>query len=378
MSDVRARKQQVCTRCVLDTTVPDITFDARGVCHFCREYDGRAARDVHTGDEGRRLLDAIVADVRKRGEGKDYDCVIGVSGGVDSTYVACIVKKQLGLRPLAVHVDNGWNSELAVKNIEEVLRRLDIDLSTNVLDWEEFRDLQRSFLEAGIANAEIPSDHAIQATLFRSAREHGIRYIFTGSNVVTEAILPSSWMYDAHDLRLIKAVQKRFGRVPLRSFPTISYASLAIDLLVRGLKFVPVLNFVTFNKAEAKQLLIDELGWRDYGGKHYESTYTKFFQGYILPTKFDIDKRKAHLSTLIASGQITREVALAELAVPPYAPDEVERDLEYVIKKLGYSREEFDRMMAKAPKRAQDYPNSEALKNRLGALVSLARKRSMK
>lgn len=377
MSDVLAQRRQVCTRCVLDTTVPDITFDANGVCHFCREYDVRAARDVHTGPEAQRLLDGILAEVRKEGQGKDYDCVIGVSGGVDSTYVAYIVKKQLGLRPLAVHVDNGWNSELAVKNIEEVLRRLEIDLSTNVLDWEEFRDLQRSFLEAGIANAEIPSDHAIQATLFRSAREHKIRYIFTGSNVVTEAILPSSWMYDAHDLRLIKAVQKRFGRVPLKSFPTISYSSLAIDLLVRGLKFVPVLNFVTYNKAEAKQLLIDELGWRDYGGKHYESIYTKFFQGYILPTKFDIDKRKAHLSTLIASGQITRDEALAELATPPYAPDEVERDLEYVIKKLGYTRAEFDRIMTTPPKRAQDYPNSEALKNRLGALVKLARKRSM-
>lgn len=378
MSTTTSGRRSICARCVLDDTVPDIEYGPDGVCNYCRHYDERAARDLHLGPDGQRLLDGTLADVRRRGEGKEYDCVIGVSGGVDSTYVAYVVKRQLGLRPLAVHVDNGWNSELAVKNIEEVLRRLDIDLSTNVLDWNEFRDLQKSFLAAGIANAEIPSDHTIQATLFAAARERGVRYIFTGSNVVTEAILPSSWMYDAHDLRLIKAVQRRFGTVPLRTLPTISYARLAYDLLVGGIKFVPILNFVPYSKAEAKRVLIDELGWRDYGGKHYESTYTKFFQGYILPTKFGIDKRKAHLSNLIASGQIDRSAALEELAQPTYPPGDLERDLEYVIKKLGYSRAEFDAIMAAPPKRAQDYPNAERLKNAFGFLAKLARRRAMK
>ena len=375
MTDGRALR--TCTYCVLDTSVPDIEFDAVGRCQFCRAYDERVKTDLHLDERGQALLATLVEDIKRQGRASDYDCIIGVSGGVDSTYVAYVVK-QFGLRPLAVHVDNGWNSELAVQNIEQTLRRLDIDLTTNVLDWNEFRDLQRSFLAAGIANAEIPSDHAIQATLFKAATEHKCRYIITGSNLVTEAILPSSWMYDAHDLRLLKGIQNRFGTLPLKSFPMISYPRLAWFLLVRRIKFVPILNFVPYDKAAAKQLLIDELAWRDYGGKHYESTYTKFFQGYILPTKFGIDKRKAHLSTLIASGQISRDDALVELGTPPYPPDDLDRDQEYVLKKLGYSESEFEAMMVSPPHRAQDYPNLDRLRSLLGFVARRARKRAMK
>lgn len=370
--------ERSCTSCVLDTTVPDITFDDDGVCNFCHRYRERIATELRYDEAGQRRLAELVEEIKAAGRDQPYDCIVGISGGVDSTYVAYVAKRKYGLRPLAIHVDNGWNSELAVQNIEQTLRRLDIDLHTNVLDWEEFRDLQRSFLASGIANAEIPTDHAIVATLFQTARSMKIKHVLTGSNLVTEAVLPESWMYDAYDLRLIKAVHKRFGTVPLATYPKLSYIRLGIMLGVQGYKFVNVLNFEPYHKAEVKALLTTELGWRDYGGKHYESVFTKFFQGVILPRKFGIDKRKAHLANLVLSGQITRDEAVAELATPPYPEEDLERDREYVIKKLGYTSAEFDAIMAAPPKRAQDYPNGEWMKRFFGTLAGFARRRALR
>jgi N-acetyl sugar amidotransferase len=368
---------RICIRCVLDTSVPDIEFDANGVCSYCHLYDRRVAAELRYDEAGRRRLRELVAEIQAAGSGKPYDSLLGVSGGADSTYVAYVAKK-LGLRPLAIHVDNGWNSELAVQNIERTLRRLDIDLITNVLDWSEFRDLQKSFLRAGIANAEIPTDHSIVASLFQTARKMKIKHILTGSNLVTEAILPDSWMYDAYDLRLIKSVQRRFGTMSLKTFPKLSYARLGFMLGVQGYKFVNLLNFEPYVKSDVKELLARELEWRDYGGKHYESIYTKFFQGWILPTKFNIDKRRAHLSNLVMAGQITRNQALAELESPAYAPEDVEPDRAYTIKKLGLTDDQFDEIMSAAPHDALEYPNSAWMKQRFGALARIARRRAIR
>lgn len=371
-------KYRICQRCIIDTTVPDIVFDEAGVCNFCRHYDERVERELFCDEAGRARLDQFMARVKRRGEGKPYDCLIGVSGGLDSAYVAYLIKRHYGLRPMAVHLDNGWNSDVAVTNVKKILSALDIDLETHVLDWEEFKDLQVSFLKASIANAEIPTDHAILATLFRTAARHGLTDIITGSNIVTEAIMPEAWMYDATDWRLIKAVQKRFGVSALKRFPSIRLIDFAYYIFVRGIRFFPLLNYMPYNKAEARRVLQQELGWQDYGEKHYESVYTRFFQAYLLPRKFGIDKRRAHYSTMILSGQMTRDEALRRMAEPPLPPELADADRDYVIKKLCLSQEEFDAVMALPVKSFANYPNNLRWRRGLSLLVRLGRRRAIR
>ena len=342
----------------MDTSVPDIEFDADGICNYCKLYETRIHSELLSGEAAQQRLDGLANAIKAHGANKPYDCVIGVSGGVDSTYVAYIVKRKLGLRPFAVHLDNGWNSELAVNNIERTMKNLDIDLYTYVLDWEEFKDLQNSFLRSSVANCEIPTDHAIIATLFKSAATKNIPYILAGDNIVTEAIMPRSWMYDARDLRLLRAIHHQFGTVKLRNFPTISLPQLFYYVCVKKIRYIPILNLFRYVKSEAKQILQDELGWRDYGGKHRESIYTRFFQSYILPKKFNIDKRIAHLSCLIMSGQISRDEALAELEQPAFSSHEVEEDEVFVTKKLGFTIDEFERLLKEPPKSYANYPNN--------------------
>ncbi|HEU4681358.1 MAG TPA: N-acetyl sugar amidotransferase [Gemmatimonadales bacterium] len=363
----------VCVRCVMDTSDPEIRFDEQGVCNHCHAYDALAAREVRTGQEGKKALLRIVDRIKARGRGKQYDCVMGVSGGVDSTYLAYIAK-QLGLRPLAVHMDNGWDSELAVSNIEKVLKTLSLDLYTEVLDWEEFRDLQLAFLKASVSDAEIPTDHAIGAAIYRVASERGIRYVLSGENVVTEGILPGSWTYGVWDWKYIRSVHQRFGSIPLRTFPHYSLADLFYYRAARQIRSIRPLNFLPYAKGEVMRVLQHELGWKYYGGKHYESIYTRFFQGYILPRKFGIDKRKAHLSTLICSGQITRAAAFTELSCQSYTPELQRQDHEYVTKKLGLRPEEFAAIMALPIRTHRDFANAEAIFHRVRGLVHGARR----
>lgn len=344
----------------MDTSDPDITFDPKGVCNHCRRYDALLSSRVMHGAEGAAALEAIVAEIKAHGQGRDYDCIIGVSGGVDSTYVAYRVKR-LGLRPLAVHLDNGWNSELAVKNIERVLRRLDIDLCTHVLDWEEFKALQISFLKASTPDGEIPSDHAIQALLWRQAIKHGVRYIISGMNFTTESISVPAWAYGHSDWRYIRDVHRQFGGGELRSYPHFTLPFLLYVNAVRRVRVVSLLNYIEYNKSDAMKVLQEELGWQYYGGKHYESIYTRFYQGYILPVKFGIDKRVGHLSDLINSGQITREQALEELKKPPYAEAMFKIDYDFVLKKLGFDEVGFQALMKQPPKTFRSYRNSYAL-----------------
>ncbi len=360
---------RICSCCVMDISVPGIHFDSAGVCNFCRDASARLRRDLFVGPGHEGKLDRLLRDIRAAGAGRPYDCVIGVSGGVDSSYTAWLVKRKFGLRPLAVHLDNGWNSELAVQNIERLLKALDIDLYTHVIDWEEFRDLQLAFIKSSIPNSEIPTDHGITALLYRMAAKHGVRYIISGGNLATEVVMPDSWMHDAKDLRLLKAIHRRFGSRPLRTFPMMSYRRLAWYILVRRVRYVGILNYVDYNKTQAIETLERELGWRRYAAKHFESIYTRFFQGYLLPRKFGMDKRRPHCSSLIVSGQLTRGEALKELAGEPYDPQLAREDTAYIRKKFGLSEAEFEAIMAAPVKSSDDYPNTTKMLTRLRPLV---------
>jgi N-acetyl sugar amidotransferase len=344
---------QICTQCVMDTSDPDITFDSHGVCNHCRYREDVVRRRVLTGAAAERHVAQLVEQMKRDSAGKQYDCVIGVSGGVDSSFVAYKVK-QLGLRPLAVHLDNGWDSELAVKNIENLLKILDIDLYTEVLDWEEFKDLQLAFLKASTPDSEVPTDHAIFAVLKQVMRRQGVKYLISGSNARTETHLPLAWSQGHFDWRYIKAIHARFGTVPLKTFPHLGYFE-AQRLLKSD---IAILNYLDYVKEDAKAILERELGWKYYGGKHYESIYTRFYQGYVLPKKFGYDKRRAHLSSLICSGQTTREAALLELQQEPYPVDLQASDKEYVSKKFGLTEAEFDAIVMNAPPKSfWDYPS---------------------
>jgi N-acetyl sugar amidotransferase len=344
----------------MDTSDPEIAFDGDGRCSHCAHYARRAAAELFSGDEANRRLDAAVAAMKLAGRGREYDCIIGVSGGADSSYVAYLVRTH-GLRPLAVHLDNGWDSELAVHNVSQLLHRLGIDLYTHVIDWEEFRDLQLAFLKAGVANSEAPTDHAILSLLFRIASRERVRYIVTGSNVIGEAILPRSWGYDCRDWRQIHAIHRLFGTIPLKTYPHMTTAHFGYYTFVRHIRTFRILNYVSYVKKDAIALMERELGWRNYGGKHYESIYTRFFQGYILPTRFGFDKRRAHFSTLINSGQMTRAQAMEELEQPPYPLDQVRDDREFVIKKLGVTPAEFDEILSRPTRSYRDYPSNRII-----------------
>lgn len=349
----------------MDTSDPEIIFDEKGECNNCRSMEARMRSVVRLNPA---ILEKTIQGIKTEGRDRRYDCILGVSGGVDSTYLAYLTKS-LGLRPLAVHLDNGWNSELAVKNIELVLNKLKIDLYTHVLDWNSFRDLQVAFLKASTPDSEIPTDHAITGTLFQVARQEKIRTIIQGMNMRTEGIMPRRWSFGAYDWRYIKGIQKRFGTIPLKNYPHFSLSARLANFAFRRLRVSQLLNMIDYRKADAVDLLQSELGWRNYSVKHGESIYTRFYQSYILPRKFGIDKRRAHLSALIVSGQITRDKALHILDEPPYTPDMLASDLEYVIKKLKLKPEEFEEIMKKPPLRYEDYPNQDRVVRMIGVLT---------
>ncbi len=351
-----------CTKTVMDNIAdPDIRFDKDGVCNYYHEYQAAAKKGVFTGEAGRKKLDELVTSIKNDGKGKRYDCLIGLSGGVDSTYVAWLAK-QHGLRPLAVHLDNGWDSELAVKNVENIITKCGFDLFSLVVDWEEFRDIQLAYLKASVVDIEVVSDHAIFASMYKLAKEHKTGYIISGTNIVTEFIMPPSWLYDKMDFANLKDIHSRYGMKRLKTYPTHDFKKYIYYSAVLRLNPVSILNYVPYNKKEVKTIIQKELGWRDYGGKHYESQFTKFYQAYILPEKFHIDKRKAHLSTLICSEQMTRPEALEELSKPLYDPAQLKSDKEYVLKKFGLSAEEFEKIMHLPPQHHGAFKSDRKLK----------------
>ena len=350
------RPYQVCVRCIMDTSDPDIVFDAAGLCNHCTGWFARAELCVLPLAERERQLALLVDEIKRHGHGRDYDCIIGVSGGVDSSYVA-VKARELGLRLLAIHVDNGWNSEKAVGNIKRILDPLRIDLSTKVLNWKEFRELQLAFLRASTPDSEIPTDHAIVAAFFEASRRHRIGYCLSGINFRTEGIHVREWSQGHLDSRYIRSVYRRFTGGRLVHFPLIPMTTLVRNIVLHRPRNVFLLDYLDYDKQAAKRLLMENYGWEDYGGKHYESVYTRFYQGWILPHKFGYDKRRMHLSTLVCSGQMTRGEALDEIAAPPYPADWVEPDQAFVAKKLGISPEEFAAIIAAPKKRYGDYPN---------------------
>lgn len=345
---------RVCTNCVMDTTDPDIVFDDQGVCIHCHKYYSTLNNKPHA-PESAQALKVLVDKIKSEGRGKAYDCIIGLSGGVDSTYVAYLVKKELGLRPLAVHLDNGWNSELSVQNIENIVKRLDIELYTYVIDWEEFKDIQLSFLKASTPDSEVPSDHAIFAILRKLKRKYKLKYVLNGINSKTESHHPLSWSQGHSDFGYIKSVHKKFGTKKIKTFPHGNFFTFFEDRFSNS--WINILDYIDYNKEEAKKIITQELGWRDYGGKHFESTYTKFYQGYILPQKFGYDKRKMHLSSLICAGELTRNEALEELKKPPYPLEQQSQDIDFVCKKFNLTHEQFKNIMDLPVKSYYDYPS---------------------
>jgi len=342
----------------MDTSDPDIQFDRNGYCNNCTEFLERTRQLIYKGESSDKERDAIVERIKRSGDGKEYDCVIGISGGVDSCYVAYIAR-HLGLRPLAVHMDNGWNSDSAVKNIRSVANKLDIDYQSFVLDWEEFKDLQLAFLRASVPEIETPTDIAIPAALHKVAAEHKVKFIISGGNCATEGILPKSWHYNAKDVTFLKAVHKRFGKKKLRTFPTFDYKQEIYYKFIKGIRIIYLLNYVPFSKKAAMEILKSKLGWEDYGGKHYESRITSFVQSYVLPEKFDIDYRRATLSTQICTGEVTRDEGLEELKKPPYDTARVLLEKQYVAKKFGITLKELDDILQLPRKTHKDYPNSQ-------------------
>ena len=367
---------QICTRCIMDTTDPNIVFDEYGICNHCHHYDNLVLNHVLKGPEANKELQKVVERIKKDGKGKPYDCIIGLSGGVDSSYVAWLVKK-LELRPLAVHLDNGWNTQLAVKNVEQIVSKLGLDLYTIVIDWDEFRDLQLAYLKASVIDLEVTSDHAIIATLYKLAQKYKIGYIINGTNIATESILPYAWYYKwkTDSINLLDIYKKYGSGRKLKTYPKINLLKTIYYTLFLDIKWISILNYVDYQKKNAIELITKELDWKNYGGKHHESLITKFYQSYILPTKTGFDKRRAHLANLICSGQITREEALIELAIPVYATQaQLEDETEYVIKKLNITIDEFNTILHTPPRNHMEFRTNLLYMKWLNRLVFVLNK----
>lgn len=353
------RKYQRCTRCVMDTTDSRITFDENGVCDHCRNYDKNIKPYWNPNENRMEELEDWAKKIRKEGQGREDDCLLGLSGGVDSCYLAYIAKEVMGLRPLAFVVDTGWNLNVAVENIEKIVKGLNLDMYTEVINWKEMADLQLAMFKSQISSQDAPQDHAIFASLYNYAVKHKVKYILTGSNQSTEFIRPPvEWIY-MNDLKLYKDIHKKFGKRPLKTFPQCGI--LTYRILYRyfyGLKRFYPLDYVVYDKTEAEKFLHEKYGWTKYENKHYENVFTRFYEGYYMPTKFGFDTRKNVYSNQILAGTITREEALELLKKQPYDSEMMEQDKEYIAKKLGISTHEFEEIIAGENKTPMDYKNS--------------------
>lgn len=360
---VSGRKYQICTNCVMDTSDSKITFDANGVCDHCNTFYKKVLPNWPTNGRGRKELDEIVSKIKKAGEGKDFDCIIGMSGGSDSSYLTYLAKKEFGLRPLVFHVDAGWNSQEAVNNIEVLVDKLGLDLYTEVIDWEEMRDLQLAFFKSGVPHIDTPQDHAFFATMYKFAEQYDVKYILTGANYSTECIRnPIEWMYYQSDSIQVRDIHRQFGTRPLSTFPVTTILRHKVYLpYVKGIRVIRPLNYFRYVKAEAMRFLADEFGWQPYPQKHFESRFTKFYEGYWLPKRFGYDTRRVQYSSLIVTKQMTREEALEKLKHPPYDEATIAQKFEYVATKLGISVEELQSYMD-APKRTyKDFRSQESI-----------------
>ena len=364
------RPYRICGNCIMDTSDSNITFDSRGWCDYCNNYYDNILPNWHPDERGARALERIVEQIKRDGAGKDHDCLIGISGGIDSSYVTYLAKAKLGLNPLIFHVDAGWNTQQAVNNIERLIDGLKLDLHTEVIDWLEMQDLQLAFFKAQVPHLDTPQDHAFFAALYNFAAKHGFKYVLTGANYSTECVRePIEWHYHASDLRQLKDIHRRFGRRPLRTFPLADILQYKLYYrFVKGVRVVKPLNLVPYIKEQAIQELVDKFGWQRYAHKHYDSRFTRFYEGYWLPTKFGYDKRRAHFSSLILTKQLTRDEALERIAKPAYDAETIAQDFEYVATKLDLSVAELQGLMRGENKTYRDYKSMMPLIN-LGTAV---------
>jgi len=358
------REYQVCVNCAMDTTDSLIQFDERGFCDHCNNYNNNILPNWHPDEIGAQQLNKIVEKIKKDGKGKKYDCIIGLSGGVDSSYLLYYAKEKLGLRPLVFSVDTGWTLNVGLENIEKIVKGLDLDLYTEIVNWNEMKDLQLAFFKAQVAYQDTPQDHVIFASLYNYAAKNGIKYVLTGGNYSTECVRePNEWVY-MNDITQIKDIHKKFGTRPLKTLPLCGMFKYRLYYrYIKGMKVVKPLDLIPYKKEEVISLLEKKFGWERYANKHFESVFTRFYEGYWLVKKFGYDKRRAHFSSLILTGQMTREAALQKLAEPPYDENLAMEDLEYVAKKLGLSKEEFIEMMNGENKTFRDYKSNYWLIN---------------
>ncbi len=364
------QQYQVCSRCVMDTTDPAIHFDEQGVCDHCHDYDTNVKPNWHTGDDGELYLKKLVQKIKKSGKGHDFDCILGLSGGVDSSYMLHLAVTKFGLRPLIFHVDGGWNSELAVHNINVMVDKLGLDLYTEVINWEEMKNFQLSLFKSGMPHLDMPQDHAFFGTMYYFAEKHKIKYILNGGNFSTECVqYPMEWFYYATDMRLIKDILKKFGNHPMPTYPFSSVFRHKIYLkYFKGVHVVKPLNWMTYIKDDAIRTLEQEYNWKAYPQKHFESRFTKFFEGYWLPERFGYDTRRVQLSSLVLTGQMSREQALEQLSRPAYDPEKIDEEFTYIATKLGISADELREYFTMPKKYYWDYRNYQNM-FRLGAKI---------
>lgn len=354
---------KVCTRCVMDTTDSQIVFDANGVCDHCLDFEHNVKPNWHPDERGDAELKNIISKIKKDGKGRDFDCIIGMSGGADSSYLLHVAVKEYGLRPLVFHVDGGWNSQIAVNNINVMIEKLGLDLYTEVINWEEMKDFQLAYFKAGVANIDVPQDHAFVATLYNFAAKYKIKYILNGGNISTECVRnPLEWIYYGTDMAQIRDIRKQFGTNPMKTYPFSSVLRHKLYLrYVQKVQVVKPLNYFPYIKEQAMEVLANEYGWIPYPQKHFESRFTKFYEGYWLPNKFGFDTRKVQYSSLILTGQMTREQALEKLKLPAISEEDAKHDFEYIATKLDISVEELQKYFVQSNKTYKDYNNQQSL-----------------
>ncbi|MGK5002840.1 N-acetyl sugar amidotransferase [Janthinobacterium rivuli] len=364
------REYQVCSNCVMDTTDTQIVFDEHGVCDHCHDFNDHVLPNWHPDAVGEREFQAVADKIKLEGQGKPFDCILGMSGGLDSSYLLHLAVKKYGLRPLVFHVDGGWNSDIAVSNIQMLVDGLGMDLYTEVINWEEMKDLQLAFFKSGVPHLDIPQDHAFVATLYHFANKHKIKYILNGGNVSTECVRnPLDWLYYGTDLRQIRDIHGRFGKRKLKTFPFSGILFHKFYLrYIKGVRVVKPLDYMPYSKKIAIDTLASTYGWRAYPQKHFESRFTRFYEGYWLPTRFGMDTRRVQFSSLILTKQMTREEALEELRKPAHNPATIDEEFDYIATKLDISSDELRDCMNLPKKSYRDYKNQRVLFN-LGAAI---------
>jgi N-acetyl sugar amidotransferase len=367
---VTSASYRICSNCVMDTSDIRIVFDDAGVCDHCIGFKRDVLPNWHPDEKGAAMFREMVARIKASGQGKPFDCIMGMSGGLDSSYLLHLAVSEYGLRPLVFHVDGGWNTDIAVNNIQVLVDKLGLDLYTEVINWEEMRDFQLAFFKSGVPHLDIPQDHAFVATLYHFAHKHGIKYILNGGNYATECVRnPLEWLYYGTDMAQLRDIHRRFGSIPLRTYPFSSILFHKVYLrYIRGVQVLKPLNLLPYTKEHASRTLAETYGWRPYPQKHFESRFTRFYEGYWLPTRFGSDTRRVQYSSLILTGQMTREEALERLKKPAYDPATIDEDFEYIATKLGISVAALRGYHEMPLKTFRDYKNQEWMFN-LGAKV---------